>query len=514
MPIPAAGLAAYGLNTLGRIAARKFVQAALKRKYLAGAVGAAAVASGAENIRRGMPRGMPGHRGTGRSRGVPAPAGHKRPRAGRGAQGPVPPRKRARTAPLGRRGGPVNNAAANNSVTAGQWTQARRVIGRKMPAKKHAEMVLKQDIDRVRYQFRGYSDGFEKSGRGLLGWWPLYRTVWTSGQTSGLSVTGLPVYMLHLTGAANALPPYTSTFYGAQGVTADVPLWQLAYHQTTPSAVAGLISATPGYYWYPVNGVANTGAIGSNASPLLIFDQTTTGLSLQVSSLGQRAVCDWAHVKMNLWGCTGCASKFRITECSPRDDTQAPEANCPLSNAALLSYPTSGAVGFPFGYWGPGLQGANAADTSEHQTFWSARVAKITDNPIATQNTKANGAWKMGKSYTHIVAPKTTIETDGNPEVQTLDMHININKRYRFDRTQECIVAPGTGANAPTEFGIQQGAEPAPYPAKNRKYLLIENFNYGVLSNAQAFFPGYNATNSSNAPSFDLNFRNQWSRIP
>lgn len=176
--------------------------------------------------------------------------------------------------------------------------------------------------------------------------------------------------------------------------------------------------ATKQWQWSVQPGLDEQG-LGTTELQTITGPWATTGNT--AANVGRSAFLEYVQLKMNLWGAKSKAVRWSVQIIQPLSD----EVN-PYHWAANS---------------GMGTVGAQA---------WEEMIKQYTYNPIARIDHNKCKAFKVVKSFSCIIEPTSTTESDADPHVKTLNWFLRVNKVCHFDNAT--VTSDGT-------FQIQSTAE-------------------------------------------------------
>jgi len=326
----------------------------------------------------------------------------------------------------------------------GERSKYKLVTGSTISAAALDRRLVRASREQAVFRFRGVKN-FDDSGY-----------LWCNNFTwTNSGVRYLPVYAVLLNGVN-------------QGTSTLQPMRRLFVNST--GADDGRLS------WWNTTGLLSDGNTSQNLESMYS--------SYPNLNIGQRALLESVHVKMNLWGSKQKAHRWLIQVVKVLDDEVSP-----------FHTATSSFVG-----------------TRSQQT-WEEMLKEFTYNPISKLDWRTSKKIKVLKSFERILQPTQTTEVDTDPKVCTLDWYMRFNRITHFDGVNVDVETTGfrmhddsvlTGNGERNNSG-QAAYSTHPKP-KEQIILLIRASDYANPTYATEA----EAANNNVHPSFDIEMKSKF----
>lgn len=225
-----------------------------------------------------------------------------------------------------------------------------------------------------------------------------------------------------------------------------------------------------------------TGLVGWTDQLHLLSDgsSTSAGIALESASTAssvvnyphQTSILKWHDVKMNLWGAKARAVKYVIQVIKIDDEILDPWT---VKAAAA----------------------GGTADDNKYQAFWQSMVKPYAYNPIAYVDPKMKQKYKVLKTYSCIIQPTSTTESDADPHVKTLNWFMRWDRIIDYSQDSARFTGVNDVVNEADFLNEEAKYGATTTDTKSKLFLLIR---------AQSTFQSETVDNT-NMPSFDLMVR-------
>lgn len=247
----------------------------------------------------------------------------------------------------------------------------------------------------------------------------------------------MPLYMFDLTCVNNVVNG---------SITAGIPCYR-------PKIAAG-----GNFTWDIVPGLKQDGA-----STNTLIDERVVSSSTLADYPHEKSRLLWNDVRLNLYGATTKAIKWTIQVVKLLDDCLDPQK------------------------WNadPSTVGADTYSYQKHNTFYQGLLKPEVYNPLALTSAGQLRRYKVLKTYTTIIQPTSTTESDANPHTKILKWFMRWDRDISYSQR-------GGFLTSSADFGldadfVQEINQASPYAnPKTKIWLMIRCNDYNVATAAES----------------------------